>query len=224
MKWHKLLRTSCSLGHAHRRSRAAETQQEQKRRKNKQTQQTSSGTNPGRPQTPAFQGARPKCHNAPASPGTRKEQGKRRRKTKQAPENKFRKKRPAALKPLRFKGFARKCGDAPGPERQGKRHKIHFVLEPKSFGGFGGLCLRQLLALRASPPAAWGHTTGSASFRWSLRLDLAPVPRGVRQTLKKAGPHAWGWSPDKLRMPGVEPGSQAWEACMMPLHYMRFCT
>ena len=23
-------------------------------------------------------------------------------------------------------------------------------------------------------------------------------------------------------MPGVEPGSQAWEACMMPLHYMRF--
>ena len=22
-------------------------------------------------------------------------------------------------------------------------------------------------------------------------------------------------------MPGVEPGSQAWEACMMPLHYMR---
>ena len=25
----------------------------------------------------------------------------------------------------------------------------------------------------------------------------------------------------KMRMPGVEPGSQAWEACMMPLHYMR---
>ena len=24
-----------------------------------------------------------------------------------------------------------------------------------------------------------------------------------------------------VRMPGVEPGSQAWEACMMPLHYMR---
>ena len=23
-------------------------------------------------------------------------------------------------------------------------------------------------------------------------------------------------------MPGVEPGSQAWEACMIPLHYMRF--
>ena len=26
----------------------------------------------------------------------------------------------------------------------------------------------------------------------------------------------------KMRMPGVEPRSQAWEACMMPLHYMRF--
>ena len=25
-------------------------------------------------------------------------------------------------------------------------------------------------------------------------------------------------------MPGVEPGAQAWEACMLPLHYMRFCT
>ena len=24
-----------------------------------------------------------------------------------------------------------------------------------------------------------------------------------------------------MRMPGGEPGSQAWEACMMPLHYMR---
>ena len=24
-----------------------------------------------------------------------------------------------------------------------------------------------------------------------------------------------------MRPPGVEPGSQAWEACMMPLHYMR---
>ena len=26
-----------------------------------------------------------------------------------------------------------------------------------------------------------------------------------------------------MRTPGVEPGSQAWEACMMPLHYMRSC-
>ena len=26
-----------------------------------------------------------------------------------------------------------------------------------------------------------------------------------------------------MRTPGVEPGSQAWEACMMPLHYVRRC-
>ena len=26
---------------------------------------------------------------------------------------------------------------------------------------------------------------------------------------------------DQMRTPGVEPGSQAWEACMIPLHYVR---
>ena len=26
-----------------------------------------------------------------------------------------------------------------------------------------------------------------------------------------------------MRTPGVEPGSQAWEACMIPLHYVRRC-
>jgi hypothetical protein len=26
---------------------------------------------------------------------------------------------------------------------------------------------------------------------------------------------------EKMRMPGIEPGSQAWEACKMPLHYVR---
>ena len=25
----------------------------------------------------------------------------------------------------------------------------------------------------------------------------------------------------RVRMPGVEPGSQSWEACMIPLHYVR---
>jgi hypothetical protein len=25
-----------------------------------------------------------------------------------------------------------------------------------------------------------------------------------------------------MRMPGVEPGSQAWGVCMIPLHYMRY--
>ena len=27
---------------------------------------------------------------------------------------------------------------------------------------------------------------------------------------------------EPMRTPGVEPGSQAWEACMMPLHYVRW--
>ena len=26
-----------------------------------------------------------------------------------------------------------------------------------------------------------------------------------------------------MRQPGVEPGAQAWEACMLPLHYWRSC-
>jgi hypothetical protein len=26
---------------------------------------------------------------------------------------------------------------------------------------------------------------------------------------------------EKVRMPGVEPGSQAWQACIMSLHYVR---
>ena len=33
--------------------------------------------------------------------------------------------------------------------------------------------------------------------------------------------HAWGKDGVKeMHTPGVEPGSQAWEACMMPLHYV----
>ena len=32
---------------------------------------------------------------------------------------------------------------------------------------------------------------------------------------------AVGHTLSKMRMPGIEPGSQAWEACMMLLHYMR---
>ena len=27
-----------------------------------------------------------------------------------------------------------------------------------------------------------------------------------------------------MRLPGVEPGAQAWEACMLPLHYRRSCS
>ena len=30
-----------------------------------------------------------------------------------------------------------------------------------------------------------------------------------------------GYGKEAMRTPGVEPGSQAWEACMMALHYVR---
>jgi hypothetical protein len=36
--------------------------------------------------------------------------------------------------------------------------------------------------------------------------------RGLVKFLK------FGW---KMRTPGIEPGAQAWEACMLPLHYER---
>ena len=40
--------------------------------------------------------------------------------------------------------------------------------------------------------------------------------RGLSARDKCLSNHAWA-----ARPPGVEPGSQAWEACMMPLHYRR---
>ena len=54
----------------------------------------------------------------------------------------------------------------------------------------------------------------------------ADATRRRSDTCESSAP-CWGalllsWK--NMRMPGVEPGSQAWEACMMPLHYMRFCT
>ena len=37
----------------------------------------------------------------------------------------------------------------------------------------------------------------------------------------KRGPGSAVLPEELMRTPGVEPGSQAWEACMMPLHYVR---
>ena len=60
----------------------------------------------------------------------------------------------------------------------------------------------------------------------------AAVRRAPGDMLLLASPEAWpscsgrkrlsrGGGGCEMRMPGVEPGSQAWEACMMLLHYMR---
>ena len=51
------------------------------------------------------------------------------------------------------------------------------------------------------------------------RALLLPVDhagcRHLPAPTRRSRPHV------TMRTPGVEPGSQAWEACMMPLHYMR---
>ncbi len=203
------------------RARNAKTTKSKNKHKKANSEKSPSGA-----QSPAFRGVRPEMRRSPGGQGQAKNSTKKTTKNKQSPKKQGEKKIAGGAQTPAFQRVRPEMRRSPGTRkaRKSKNEKSkNSTVEPKSFCGFFGLCLRQLLALRASPPAAWGHTTGSASFRWSLRLGLAAVPRGVRQTLKKAGRHAWGWSPDKLRMPGDEPGSQAWEACMMPLHYMRFC-
>ena len=58
--------------------------------------------------------------------------------------------------------------------------------------------------------------------------ELCPLPRisgcaASRAAVRclRSTPHDRTSALHDMRMPGVEPGSQAWEACMMPLHYMR---
>ena len=51
-------------------------------------------------------------------------------------------------------------------------------------------------------------------------------PAGMEKAMRSAGMEAGRsllvpkWC-QQMRTLGVEPGSQAWEACMMPLHYAR---
>ena len=61
---------------------------------------------------------------------------------------------------------------------------------------------------------SWGWHGGTLRV-WGLRhgtpcVAMAHVHYRLRARTSKP-----------MRMPGVKPGSQAWEACMMPLHYMR---
>ena len=50
-------------------------------------------------------------------------------------------------------------------------------------------------------------------------IDSAPAQLHLlpRQAAIKSSSYA------AMRQPGVEPGAQAWEACMLPLHYWRSC-
>ena len=64
------------------------------------------------------------------------------------------------------------------------------------------------------------RTPGVAAFRRALARTVEPQQRcgpavlSPRERLLLVILYA-------LRTPGVKPGSQAWEACMMPLHYVR---
>ena len=53
----------------------------------------------------------------------------------------------------------------------------------------------------------------------TLGCKLQILPTGESASTDVA--YKWMHQKPIMRMPGVEPGSQAWEACMMPLHYMR---
>ena len=66
---------------------------------------------------------------------------------------------------------------------------------------------------RSRPPVGFQPTLGCFQFvEWLAQTRSAQMAAARRQRPKQ-----------KMRMPRVEPGSQAWEACMMPLHYMRQC-
>ena len=54
--------------------------------------------------------------------------------------------------------------------------------------------------------------TGGSRMAASFTMSVALSP-------PDSGPH--GLTLKKMRLPGVEPGAQAWEACMLPLHYRR---
>ena len=86
-------------------------------------------------------------------------------------------------------------------------------------------------AAGASGPAGADDLTGNARRRPGCP-GAAVTPMWRRWHSGPLGRQAWCPPPRapsmagahhtrKLRMPGVEPGSQAWEACMIPLHYMR---
>ena len=115
-----------------------------------------------------------------------------------------------------------------------------------SFGCLGNASpLGRMRHCRSSPRAAgldrqatWHGAMGScAADARTLSRGRAHMAAAVRRApgdmLLLASPEAWpscsgrkrlcrGGGGCEMRMPGVEPGSQAWEACMIPLHYMRY--
>ena len=96
-------------------------------------------------------------------------------------------------------------------------------LEEGSWYGHFRLTWTFVLIIKAARTAL-GHRRHLASRAWGqqrLTTEIKHCPKQWRWNI-----HMWSDSEvrhaqKKMRMPGVEPGSQVWEACMMPLHYMR---
>ena len=92
----------------------------------------------------------------------------------------------------------------PGKQAQQPAAVSHCVAER---GAAVALC-----PARSRPPVGFQPTLGCfQSVEWLAQTRSAQIAAARSQRPKQ-----------KMRMPGVEPGSQAWEACMMPLHYMRW--
>ena len=73
------------------------------------------------------------------------------------------------------------------------------------------VAVTQAFFVRGSIPAARRSCLAGGNLAAIVLLTLAPALYLLKHSTL-------------LRTSGVEPGSQAWEACMMPLHYVRYVT
>ena len=98
------------------------------------------------------------------------------------------------------------------PQRFAKRERLtHSLLTVDSWHETG----YTLTLIFAGEGIAWMVYMMIWAATWPLGpMDRAPWAFDVRATFTQDGRA-------RMRMPGVEPGSQAREACMIPLHYMR---
>ena len=74
----------------------------------------------------------------------------------------------------------------------------------------------------------WIRDPNGPVSAWAAHVDAADLACMLEPTQHcPCAPHicinheSSGVATCPVRTPGVEPGSQAWEACMMPLHYVR---
>ena len=67
---------------------------------------------------------------------------------------------------------------------------------------------------------AWQADGRQLDPGWGCCHDAARVHAGAVLMCISGLPLCWGLCLN-MRAPGVEPGAQAWEACMLPLHYAR---